>query len=149
MEHPLEFDVPVRTVSANVSHAGSKHWGGRKRRAKHARTTAHEALRIAARLWNEPSPEIWQPYFPCQILLVRVAPSSGLDDDNLRGALKSVRDGIADCLGRNDRDPAIAWLYGQRRGGKGEYRVRVTIEPMNIVARCPSCGASITATDPP
>lgn len=146
LEHPLEFDIPVKTVSANVSHAGAAHWGARKTRAKHQRLTSHDALRLAVKLWNEDSPDAWEPYFPCQILLVRISPR-GLDDDNLRGALKSVRDGLADCMGKDDRDPMIKWMYGQRRGPKGHYSVGVRIEPMNIVARCRSCGESITADE--
>jgi hypothetical protein len=52
---------------------------------------------------------------PVVVTLVRLAPSSGLDDDNIRGALKSVRDGVADALGVDDRDPDVSWVYEQRR----------------------------------
>ncbi len=52
---------------------------------------------------------------PAVVTLTRLAPSSGLDDDNLRGALKSVRDGVADALGLDDRDPRVSWRYEQRR----------------------------------
>ena len=65
--------------------------------------------------------------FPVVVRLTRVAPSNGLDDDNLRPALKSVRDGIADALGVDDRDPRVSWEYGQLRGRAREYAVEVEI----------------------
>jgi hypothetical protein len=48
------------------------------------------------------------------------------DEDNLAGALKSVRDGVADALGLvNDREsPELCWRYGQ---AKGEYVVEVEL----------------------
>ena len=56
-----------------------------------------------------------RPALPCVVLLVRVGPSNGLDDDNLRGAGKGVRDQIAAWLGVDDRSPLVAWKYDQRR----------------------------------
>lgn len=49
-----------------------------------------------------------------------------LDFDNLAGALKSVRDGIADALGlKSDKEsPTLSWKYGQ---AKGEYMIEVEI----------------------
>lgn len=61
------------------------------------------------------------------VLLERIAPSDGLDDDNLRSSLKAVRDGVADALEVNDRDPRIRWEYGQARGKVREYAVRITV----------------------
>jgi len=60
------------------------------------------------------------------VTLCRVAPRT-LDDDNLRGATKGLRDGVADALGINDNDPRVTWEYQQRRGHAGEYAVSVTI----------------------
>lgn len=57
-----------------------------------------------------------RPAFPCVVLLTRVAPSSGLDDDNLSGSLKAIRDAMAEWLGLDDRDPRVGWRYAQRRG---------------------------------
>lgn len=48
-----------------------------------------------------------------------------LDDDNLRSALKACRDGIADALGSDDRNPRIKWHYGQTHGKR--YAVIVAI----------------------
>ena len=61
-----------------------------------------------------------------EVHLTRIAPRE-LDDDNLRGALKSTRDGVADALGIDDRDPRVRWGYGQERGNVREYAVRVEV----------------------
>lgn len=62
-----------------------------------------------------------------RVTLTRIAPSNGLDpDDNLRSALKWVKDGVAKTLGVDDRDPVIKWDYDQKRGS--EYAVHVRIE---------------------
>ncbi len=63
---------------------------------------------------------------PCEVLLIRLSPGE-LDDDNLRPALKSIRDGIADALGVDDRDPAVRWEYAQARCKRGDEGVRVRI----------------------
>lgn len=104
--------LPLKTVSlANVR----EHWTKRSKRAKAHRTTAKTLCRPVATAIG----------LPVVVTLTRVAPSNGLDDDNLRPALKSVRDGIADAFGLDDRDPRIEWRYGQR---KGPYSVIVEIE---------------------
>lgn len=57
------------------------------------------------------------------VQLTRVAPRP-LDDDNLASALKAVRDGVADALGVDDRDPRVVWLVDQRKG-KAAVEVQV------------------------
>jgi hypothetical protein len=52
---------------------------------------------------------------PLVVLLVRVSPRP-LDSDNLASACKAVRDGIADALEVDDRDPRVSWHYAQERG---------------------------------
>lgn len=72
------------------------------------------------------------------VLLRRVSPRP-LDDDNLRGALKAVRDELAVWLGLpDDRDPRVSWLYDQRRGGVKEHAVEVVVGPRVV---CSACGA--------
>ncbi len=68
------------------------------------------------------------PGLPVMVTITRVAPSNGLDDDNLRAACKSVRDGVADFYAMNDRDPRLEWRYAQERGRKGQYDCRIKIE---------------------
>lgn len=58
-----------------------------------------------------------KPAIPCTVLLTRYAPSNGLDDDNLTGALKSVRDAVATWLGVDDRErTTVRYRYAQTRG---------------------------------
>jgi hypothetical protein len=59
------------------------------------------------------------------VTLTRVAPSNGLDGDNLQGSLKACRDGVADWLKVDDRDPRVTWLYEQRRGKEWTVEVHV------------------------
>uniref|UniRef100_C5CJN6 Uncharacterized protein n=1 Tax=Variovorax paradoxus (strain S110) TaxID=543728 RepID=C5CJN6_VARPS len=109
----MKVSIPVRTVStANAR----EHWRRVAERARHQRSTARMVFRIAKA----------EPVLPCTVLLTRVAPRA-LDDDNLRGALKSVRDGVADWLGIDDRDPRVKWDYGQRKGPVKFYAVDVEV----------------------
>jgi hypothetical protein len=62
------------------------------------------------------------------VKLTRVAPRA-LDDDNLRGALKSVRDGLASWLKVDDATPLVRWEYGQE---KGEPEVRVEVSSVLV-----------------
>ena len=66
---------------------------------------------------------------PCDVTLVRLAPSAGLDDDNLRSSLKAIRDGVADALGIDDRDPRVGWHYEQRRSAPRVWGVEIRILP--------------------
>jgi hypothetical protein len=75
-----------------------------------------------------------RPALPCTVHLIRSAPSRGLDDDNLRGSLKSIRDAIAHWLGVDDRHQQIvAYTYDQISGPWG---VLVDFRP-------PSSGAQL------
>ncbi len=51
---------------------------------------------------------------PLVVRLVRQAPRS-LDDDNLAGALKTVRDSVAEWLGVDDNDPRVSWVPDQAK----------------------------------
>jgi hypothetical protein len=67
-----------------------------------------------------------KPKTPCVIILTRVAPSEGLDDDNLVGALKGTRDAVADWLGVDDKHKHIVrYRYEQRRG---PWAVEIAVE---------------------
>lgn len=112
----MQITLPLRTVSeANRR----EHWATRARRAKGQRTVTR--LEVARKLGYGRTPAI---DFPVAATLTRIAPRA-LDDDNLRGALKAVRDGVADALGVDDRDPRVEWCYGQR---KGKPAVEINLE---------------------
>jgi hypothetical protein len=58
-----------------------------------------------------------KPALPCVVTLTRFSPSpKPLDDDNLEGSLKYVRDTVAKWLGVDDGDKArIRFEYAQQR----------------------------------
>lgn len=111
---PVSVFLPVETVSEMNRR---DHFIVRHRRLK--------SHRDAAWLLCLPHP------VPCVVTLTRVGGRS-LDDDNLRSALKGVRDGVADRLGVDDADPRVEWRYAQARKSRkrGAQRgVRVEIKP--------------------
>lgn len=111
--------LPIKTVS-EANQRG--HWAKKAKRAKEQRFAAGLALRgPCRRAWLTDADE------QLVVTLIRLAPSSGLDDDNLASALKATRDGVADALNVNDRNPRVAWRYAQARSKT--YAVRVEIAP--------------------
>lgn len=80
-----------------------------------SRRVKAERQAVAWVLLGKPKPGV-----PCTVLLTRVAPSAGMDDDGVVGALKAVRDAIADWLGVDDRHTdQVHYAYAQRRGPWG------------------------------
>jgi hypothetical protein len=65
------------------------------------------------------------PELSVMVSLTRVAPSGGLDRDNLTASFKAVIDEVAKQLGVDDRDPRFDFKCAQRRG---KWAVEVTIE---------------------
>lgn len=90
------------------------------------------------------------PPLPLTIILTRVGPRK-LDDDNLQGACKYVRDQIAETIGVDDGSPLYTWKYDQRIGTGEPYGLEVEIQPRGdtmirrdngeLVAECTECGA--------
>lgn len=115
----LSLELPIRLMSeANLK----DHWTKkRKRRLLQQRIIACE--------WKARNLHI---SLPALIKLVRIAPRS-LDDDNLVSAFKWQRDQISDLItpglakGRADNVEGLSFAYGQEKGGKGEYKVRIEI----------------------
>lgn len=113
----IAITLPIRLVSEpNVR----QHW------AKKAKRVASQRGLTRVALFMEPKRARFT--FPVLTTLTRIAPKP-LDDDNLRGACKAVRDGIADALGIKDNDPRVTWAYAQMRGKVREYAVHIKIEP--------------------
>lgn len=112
----LDFFVPLRTsCGANVR----EHHFRRAKRVKLER----EAVAFA---WPRASGIRVHPPLPADVHLVRVKPLGRvLDDDNLRSALKGVRDEVAKQLGADDGETArLRFTYGQE---KGPWGVRISI----------------------
>jgi hypothetical protein len=64
---------------------------------------------------------------PVVVTMTRVSPGE-VDDDNLPGAMKAVRDELSVwlCEG-NDRDPRVQWRYAQKKESK-THAVIITVE---------------------
>ena len=112
----FEVTIPVRTVSETNQR---EHWSERHKRRKTQRSTVY--LVVRAQLLRHGIT------VPCTVTMTRIAPSSGLDFDNLVSSAKACRDGIADALGVDDADPRIEWRYQQRRGKGKEWGVDVKV----------------------
>jgi len=67
------------------------------------------------------------------VTLTRIAPRA-LDDDNLASAFKAIRDGVADALGIDDRDPRVSWRYAQERHGS-DYGIAVQLATVEWTRR--------------
>ncbi|GEL74641.1 hypothetical protein [Myxococcus virescens] len=105
----IRFEVPIKAQSTSNLR---EHWA-----AKHKRTDAQKAAT------RRRCPE-WKAGPLLFVRLTRVAPRA-LDDDNLRGALKSVRDAVATWLRVDDRSPLVGWLYAQAKGPEPLVTVEV------------------------
>jgi hypothetical protein len=79
------------------------------KRANAAREATTEALALA--LGEGQSLPTQGPWF---VRITRIS-SGTLDDDNLRRAMKHVRDTIAAALGVDDGSPRVAWDYRQEK----------------------------------
>ncbi len=110
----LEFTVPLKTVSgSNVR----EHWAVRAKRVK------AERRKVWAK-WPRPA----RLPILLRVTMTRLG-GRELDDDNLRAALKGVRDQVAAQLGVDDRTPLVHWDYEQRPGGEAGVLVRVETNP--------------------
>lgn len=110
----LVVTLPIRLVSEANAH---EHWRVRQRRAKAQRELA--AMLLANAFGRPPAP-------PLVVTITRIAPCA-LDSDNAVGSAKSVRDGVADFLGVNDRSPLVTWVVEQERGEPRTYGARVEV----------------------
>jgi hypothetical protein len=122
--------LPLVTVSEANAHG---HWRGRQKRALEQRHATYLALRA----------HLGAPPAACRelklgVVLVRRA-TRALDGDNLQGALKAVRDGVADYLGLDDGDPRVLWRYEQQRALEPGVLVRL-VPGARPCAACDGCG---------
>lgn len=111
--------IPLRTVStANAR----EHWRKRAARTKTERRIVAEYLRDLPR-----ELAITDPRVRLVVTLTRYG-TRPLDDDNLAGSFKAIRDEVAKQLNRDDGPKSgIRWCYEQARG-KYSIRIEVTCE---------------------
>lgn len=110
----MKLHIEMSTVSELNQR---EHWGNRHQRRKVQR----DLIAWSFHLHHEKPPPL-----PVVVKLTRVAPRS-LDCDNLRGALKAIRDEVAKQLGIDDADPRVTWQYDQRKGDVREQAVEIEI----------------------
>jgi len=106
--------LPLRVVS-EANERG--HWSDKAARSRNHRHVTTYAVRskLPRRVGAPVSIHVWFTRFGVRLL----------DDDNLVGAFKACRDGVADALGVNDRDVRYTWHYDQKRG---PYSIRIDLE---------------------
>lgn len=107
---------PSRTVSEVNTR---EHWTKRAARAKSLRDMAYICT------WKD---ALAKPHASAIVLLTRYGPRT-LDDDNLRSALKPIRDGVADAFKIDDGSEFYTWQYAQVKTKRGQYGVRIEISP--------------------
>lgn len=120
---PIEFIIPVRTVSEANAHT---HWRQRQKRAKEQRQAA-----FVLATTTDLNPMLVEQSPAVRVTMTRLAPRK-LDSDNLAGSMKHVRDGIADFFCVDDGSEKYDWQYGQEKSK--EYGVRVVITPTGEAA---------------
>jgi len=103
--------LPIKTVGGLNAR---EHYMARSRRVKKEREAA---------AWVTPS----NFPLPCVVTLTRLS-AGELDDDQVPGACKALRDGIADKLGIKDNDKRVQWRYAQAKVPKRTYGVRIELE---------------------
>lgn len=70
---------------------------------------------------------------PLLVRLTRGAPGNGLDDDNLVGSLKAVRDSVAAYVGIDDRHTQwVRYAYAQQRSNR-QWWVRIEFVPIPTI----------------
>lgn len=115
---PITARLPLKTESLNV--LLDMHWRARIKLAKMHRTYAMHSMRAKA----SPSSIV----LPIVVTLTRYSAGT-LDDDNLIGACKAIRDGIADWLRIDDADPRVRYVYEQAWCEPKKYAVVVEVRP--------------------
>lgn len=109
--------VPIHTISESNAR---EHWAVKAKRTKLHRVTTSRAVGTVDRVGDFAERGTY-----AAITLTRNG-ARKLDDDNLRGSLKAIRDGVTDGMGlKNDSDPRLRWDYAQEVG-KG-YSVEITM----------------------
>ncbi len=94
----IEFTIPVKTVSESNGQHG--HWRTKSSRRKAQRWAVSMALRNRA-----------LPSLPVVVTLTRISAGTLDEHDNLRGAMKSIVDEIAEHYGLPDKHPEFEWRY--------------------------------------
>jgi hypothetical protein len=118
----IEYTLPLYLRG---SQNAREHWAVRAKRVRTERHTAAWMTRAALRDAGV------RPCVAAGAIVVTIRRHGSVpftDTDNLVGACKAVRDGIADALEMNDGDPRIEWRYAQAACKRKAELVTVRIE---------------------
>lgn len=111
--------IPIEGMKLGAALNARVHWSRRAARARKERAVIAVALR------SQWFPDVETASPPTTCTLARIAPRM-LDDDNLVGAFKAIRDEVAAFFGVDDGpNGPIAWRYEQRREAPKQYRVEI------------------------
>lgn len=114
-------DVTIERMKLGAALNARVHWTSRASKVR------RERLAVRAALAHDCWPDVKTASPPTTCTMVRVAPRM-LDDDNLAGAFKAVRDEIASFFGVDDGPKGpIAWRYEQRKGAPKQYAVCIRL----------------------
>lgn len=116
----ITFDVET------VSEANQReHWSKRNRRHRIQKQATIAAL-LAKGIRGQ---DLLRQHGALSVTLTRQG-ARQLDDDNLRGAFKAIRDQVATWLGCDDGPKGpVAWAYAQEQRRGPLSRVRIEIAP--------------------
>src|ERR1700690_724652 len=129
---PIEFEFDVSTISeANCS----DHWLKKSKR--------HQQQQFFTRLAFKKYAE--NLILPCEIIMPRLGPNFLDEKDNLRMALKWIKDELGACIlpdkvvnyytarskfkqnkGHADSGPRIKWTYAQEKRRKKGVKIKIT-----------------------
>lgn len=116
--------IPLRTERGQNTR---EHWARRAARVKAEKWAVAWSLFDA---FGHTPP--WP--LPIAVTLTRCAPSGGLDDDNLVGSLKAIRDAVAEWLGVDDKhSQTVRYAYAQQHAR--EWAVRITFQPLTTTTQ--------------
>ncbi len=116
----ITLRVPVRVVAEMNQRC---HWSKRYSRFQTQEAETRVAwLKSPLRYCGKP----WGMGWPLLVTFRHLGPK--VDDDNLRGAFKAVRDAVASLLGVDDADHRVLWHYEQRLETKrGEMGIEIDV----------------------
>jgi hypothetical protein len=115
----LTLTPACRVVTEANTH---EHWRPRKLRFDVQRAAVIEAWALSPAARGQ-----LERFLPLVVTLTHVGPR--MDDDNLSGAFKAIRDELANRIGIDDGDARVKWCYEQRAGKPG---VEIRLEPRPV-----------------
>jgi hypothetical protein len=124
----LDVTVPL-TITRGQNNR--EHHMVRAKRVREERSAVDESLRDADRMSSRKyimGTLLYDDGLGARVTLLRPYARTPLDDDNLSGACKAVRDEVAAFLGVDDATDRIHWRYVQCKSVAKDCNVRIRIE---------------------